>query len=215
MRARDGHWVSFNPELDSHRIYCADCGTIGIERSVIFTHRDEMVTLMSVNAQPEGERERSPNGSTGEPNIDIADANMPSNKPVHKISQRTMPAEDVPSHLGDSFKCPPPEPVLCRSTWQCFKSKYFKRLNASEGTMDGQMTHPNEMAKATIEDLFEGTTRMGKCPDDDADVFAMVAGVVEAEALDPSTVDEAQSRLDWGKWKTAIESELKSLADAR
>lgn len=33
--------------------------------------------------------------------------------------------------------------------------------------------------------------RTGKCPDDDGDVFAMVAGVAEAEVLDPSTVDEA------------------------
>ena len=57
--------------------------------------------------------------------------------------------------------------------------------------------------------------RTGECPNDDGDIFAMVAGVVEAEALNPSTVDEARSRSDWEKWETAIESELKSLADAR
>ena len=55
---------------------------------------------------------------------------------------------------------------------------------------------------------------MGECPNDDGDVFAMVAGVAEVEALDPSTVDEARSRSDWEKWEMAIESELKSLADA-
>ena len=43
----------------------------------------------------------------------------------------------------------------------------------------------------------------------------MVAGVAEAEALDPLMVDEARSRSDWEKWEAAIESELKSLADTR
>ena len=53
------------------------------------------------------------------------------------------------------------------------------------------MTHLNEMAKAVIEDLFDGTTRAGECPDNDTDIFVMVAGVAEAEALDPLMVDEA------------------------
>ena len=191
MQARDGHWVSFNPKSDGHRIYCADCGTIGIEQSVIFTRQDETVTLTSVNAQPEGERECSPNGSNGEPNVDIADANAPSNEPVNEISQRTTPEEDVPGHLGDGFKPPPPEPLLCQSMRQHFKSEYFKCLNAGEGTtMDRRMTHPNETAKAAIKDLFDRTTRMGECPDDNDIVLVMVAGVAEAEALDPSTIDE-------------------------
>ena len=190
-----------------------DHRNVGIEWSVVFARRDETVTLTSINAQPVGEREHSPNGSNGEPNVDITDANAPSNEPVHEISQRTTPAEDIPSHLGDGFERPPPEPVLRRSMRQCFESEYFKRLNASEGTTDGRTTHLNETAKAVIEDLFEGTTCTGECPDDDADIFAMVAGVAEAEALDLLTVDEARLRSDWGKWETAIKTKLKSLAD--
>ena len=198
MRTQDSHWVGFDPELDGHHIYFVDHGNIGVEQSVVFACQDETVTLMSVNVQPVGEREHSPNGSNGEPNVDIADANVPSNEPVHEISQHTMPAEDVPSHLGDGFKCPLPEPVLRRSTWQRFESEYFKRLNASEGTTDGRTTHLNEMAKAVIKDLFKGTTCAGECPDDDANVFAMVAGVAEAEVLDPLgrfKVDRSCSRI--------------------
>ena len=174
-----------------------------------------MVTLTSVNVQPEGERECSPNSSNREPNIDIADANAPSNKPVHKISQRKTPAEDLPSHIRDRFEPQPPEPVLRRSTHQHFESEYFKQLKAGKGTADGQTTHPIEMAKATIEELFNGITHMGECPDDDDVVFAMVAGVVEVEALDPSTVDGAQSRPDWEKWETGIVAELRSLDDTQ
>ena len=139
--------------------------------------------MTSVNAQPVGERENSLNGSNGEPNIEIADANAPSNEPDQEVSQRTKSAEDAPNYLGNAFKPPPPEPVLCRLTCQRFESEYFKWLNAGEGTADGWTTHPNESAKAAIEDLFEGTTHTGKCPDDDANIFAMVAGVAEAEAV--------------------------------
>ena len=52
------------------------------------------------------------------------------------------------------------------------------------------MTHPNETAKAIIKELFDSTTRTGECPDDDTDIFMMVAGVAEVEALDPSMIDE-------------------------
>jgi len=126
-----------------------------------------------------------------------------------------MQTDDTPDHLGNAFEPLPPEPALQRSTRQRFKLEYFKRLKAGEGMADGRTTHPNETAKATIEELFDGTTRMGECPDDDDVVFTMVAGVADAEALDPSTIDEARSRVVWGRWQTAIKSELSSLADAR
>jgi len=175
------------------------------------------VTLTSVSAQPEGERQNLPNVSNGngESNADSADAVASPDEPVREIGQRTMQMDDTPDHLGNAFEPPPPEPALRRSMRQRFKSEYFKRLKAGEGVADGQMTHPNETAKAAIEELFDGMTRTGECPDDDDVVFAMVAGVADAEALDPSTIDEARSRVDWGRWQTAIESELSSLADAR
>ena len=47
------------------------------------------------------------------------------------------------------------------------------------------------------------------------DVYAMVAGVSEAEGLDPSTVSEARTRSDWPRWEVAINAELKSLDDTR
>ena len=213
MRARDGHWVGFDPELDSHHIYCADRGTVGIEQSVVFEKQLDVAISTSVNAQPVGERENSLNGSNREPNIEIADANTPSNKPDQEVSQHMKSAEDAPNYLGNAFEPPPPEPMLCQLMCQCFESKYFKWLNTGEGMTDGQTTHPNKSAKAAIEDLFEGTTHTGKCPDDSTNVFTMVAGVAEAEALDPSMVDEVRLRSDWGKWETAIKSELKSLDD--
>ena len=213
MRARDGHWVGFDPESDGHHIYCADHGTVGIEQSIVFERRSDVAILTSVSMQPVGERERLPNSSNSESNGDNADANAPPNEPVHETSQRTTPVDHVPSHLGDAFEPPPPEPALQRSTCQHFESEYFKRLNAGEGTTDGRTTHPSDTTKTAIEELFEGTTQTGECPDDDRDVFTMVAGVAEVEVLNPLMVDEARSRSDWEKWETAIKSKLKSLAD--
>ena len=191
MCARDGHWVGFDPESDGHHIYCVDHRTVGVERSVVFKQQSDIMISTSVSAQPEGEKGNSLDGSNGESNADSADVSMSSNKPVHEVSQCTTPGDNTPNHLGNAFEPPPLEPILRRSTWQCFESEYFKRLNAGEGTMDRQTTHLNEMAKATIEDLFDGTTRTGECPDEDDVIFVMVAGVAEVEVLDPSTVDEA------------------------
>ena len=112
MRARDGHWVGFDLELDGHRIYCVDRRTVGIEQSVVFERRLDVTISTSVSAQPEGEKRNSPDSSNGKSNTDSADASTSSNEPVREVSQRTMPAEDLPSHLGDRFKPQPPEPAL-------------------------------------------------------------------------------------------------------
>ena len=140
---------------------------------------------------------------------------MSSNEPVREVSQHTTPVEDLPSHLGDGFEPQPPEPALHRSTRQRFESEYFKRLKAGEGTADRRTTQLIKMAKAAIEELFNGTMRTGECPDDDDVIFAMVAGIAEAEALNPSTVDEARSRPDWEKWEMAIAAKLRSLDDTQ
>ena len=56
---------------------------------------------------------------------------------------------------------------------------------------------------------------VGGCPDDDDVGYALVAGVTDAEGLDPSMIEEARARDDWAKWDEAILKELKSLEDAR
>ena len=57
MRARDGHWVGFDPESDGHRIYFPDCGTIGVERSVAFKQHEVPVPPRATASMPiEGEQ---------------------------------------------------------------------------------------------------------------------------------------------------------------
>ena len=41
--------------------------------------------------------------------------------------------------------------------------------------------------------------------------FAMATVIVEAETLDPATLEEARRRMDWPKWDLAIKVELEAL----
>ena len=50
--------------------------------------------------------------------------------------------------------------------------------------------------------------------DDDKAAYAMVAGITETEALEPTTIEEARRWPDWAKWDEAIKAELRSLDDA-
>jgi len=54
----------------------------------------------------------------------------------------------------------------------------------------------------------------GKMDEDDEEVFAMVAGVMEVEGTDPTMLEEAQRRNDWSKLDEAINKELTALKDA-
>ena len=76
---------------------------------------------------------------------------------------------------------------------------------------DGNSRHnspksPENATLALIEDKLA-------TDDDVEDIYAMVAGVSEAEGLDPLTVSEARTQSDWPRWEIAINAELKSLED--
>ncbi|KIN98869.1 hypothetical protein M404DRAFT_31015 [Pisolithus tinctorius Marx 270] len=108
----------------------------------------------------------------------------------------------IPDPLRDNFETPPPQPR--RSTRQHFKSDYMRRLRAGEGTRDGRI--PLDFVKELQEKLA--------ADEDDTNImYAMVAGMAEAEGLDPSTVCEAKSQADWPKWQNAINAELNSLEE--
>ena len=47
------------------------------------------------------------------------------------------------------------------------------------------------LATAVLTEAFEGGTDVDACPDDDDIVYALVAGITDAEGLDPSTIEEA------------------------
>ena len=63
---------------------------------------------------------------------------VPEHKEVNQHAEPTPEATDTPDHLGSDFKSPEPQPQLCCSLCQCFKSEYFKRLHEGQGMESGQ-----------------------------------------------------------------------------
>ena len=203
MRARDGHWVGFDPESDGHRIYFPDRGNIGIERSVAFEQHDASAPPRTARALIEGEQV---------PRVEP----VPEVPEREEVDQHTEPTPKTTTnapvdHLGSNFESPDPQPQLRRSSRQRFKSEYFRRLREGQGTVDGKK--PKETAALT--EVLHGGTNEGESPDNDDIVYAMVTRVSKAEGLDPLTIDEACARPDWPKWDEAILKELASLEAAR
>ena len=55
----------------------------------------------------------------------------------------------------------------------------------------------------------------GELPVPEAVKSTMAAAVSDAEALEPKTIGEAKKRLDWPKWKAAIQAELNALTKTK
>jgi hypothetical protein len=51
--------------------------------------------------------------------------------------------------------------------------------------------------------------------DEELTIYVMLAGMSEAEGLEPSTIQDAKTRSDWAQWQDAVNTELKSLDEAR
>ncbi|KIK18398.1 hypothetical protein PISMIDRAFT_109475 [Pisolithus microcarpus 441] len=190
MQARDRHWVGFDPESDSHRIYWPDTCSIGIKWSVTFEHQ-EVTKPSSVSL--EGENEATNGGGI-----------------THQEGAQPQ-ASGISDPLGNNFETPPPQP--CCSNHQCFESDYMRCLQEGEGTCDGQITldYMKQLQENSATLAFE--EELAQDGNDSDPVYAMVAGTSEAEGLNPSTVHEAKSCSDWPKWHDTIAAELKSLSD--
>ena len=229
-RVHDGHWVGFNPKSDGHHIYFPDRGTIGVEQSIAFEQREVPVPpRVTASAPIKGEQtpcvesiESNARTSSVESNAESTATRAAEGSNACGNDQCTTPerqnTNNVPhDHLGSNFEAQDPQPMLHCSTCQHFKSEYHKQLQEGEGTVDrrsgGMRSDGNAMA--VLMEAFEGGMDARGCPDDDDIVYTLVAGVTDAEGLDPSTIEEARVRDDWAKWDEAISKELKSLEDMR
>ncbi|KIJ09500.1 hypothetical protein PAXINDRAFT_39319, partial [Paxillus involutus ATCC 200175] len=76
---------------------------------------------------------------------------------------------------------------------------------------------PVESCREGEGESAEGTTDMSASTwelDVEEAAYAMHAGISEAKALEPRTVEEAWKQADWPRWDEAIKAELKSLDEA-
>ena len=208
MRACDGHWVGFDPESDGHRIYFPDHGTIGVEWSIAFEQCEVPVPPRATASAPiKGEQtphiesiESNTRMSSVELNAESTATQAAEGSNAHGNDQHTTPerqnTKNVPyDHLGSNFKAQDPQPMLRRSTCQRFELEYHKWLQEGEGTVDGHSggTRSDGNTTAALTEVFKGRMDVGGCPDDDDIMYALVAGVTDAEGLDLLMIKEARA----------------------
>ena len=199
MHACDSHWVGFDPKSDGHHIYFPNHETIGIERSVAFEqHKVSVPPCVMASAPIEGEQ--TPhikpiklNAKTSSIKLNIkSTATQPAEGfNACRNDQHTMPehqnANNIPhNHLGSNFEAQDPQPTLRCSTRQWFQSEYHKQLQEGKGMVNGRSSgmRSDGNATAALTEVFDGGTDVGECPDDDDDMYTLVAGITDAEGLD-------------------------------
>ena len=109
-RAREGHWVGYDPESTSaHRIYLPDRRIVAVERNVTFQRRDG-VAIGRIGVTSEGVNEDTARLNEGRQPV-ARDA-----QPAKTHIPALPPAPDPPhDHLGKSFEIPAPQNELRHS----------------------------------------------------------------------------------------------------
>ena len=181
-RSKVGQWVSFDPDTkDGHCIYWPEKRSVSVERSVKFNFNDE--TMVKI-LPLEGEI----------PNSTI-------NKPRTLEEQSDAPTEHIeePTDVVQQ-----PEPTEGRGKRIRTKSRYVRLLKEGAGITGKRL--------GTLSKGMQTGSRVEDVGDveDVVKEHAMATVVESVEGLTP-TYNEARRRLDWPKWKEAIEKELDSL----
>ena len=111
-------------------------------------------------------------------------------------------------------------PTIRRSTHQRTEMPYMHALQEGLGTIDGhsngsvllQEMQPVE-ARGEGEAVAEVSTTAWDLDAKDV-AYTMHAAICDSKALEPRTVIKARRQSNWPRWEEAINTELKSLADA-
>ena len=192
---------------------------MGVERSVIFEKRDVAVPYDIPLEGESGNVQNASAQSHAQPQQHTDAVQRSSTQTVDQHNE-TDTIGHSPDPLGTTFESPPPPPR--HSTRQCFESDYTRHLRTGEGTREGRimLDHMRQLRDANRSSTAQDNTTLAliedklAAGDEDVDtVYAMATGV-ETDGLDPSTVNEARSRVDWLSWQDAINTELKSLEGA-
>ena len=72
----------------------------------------------------------------------------------------------------------------------------------------GQVNQTYQLGFKSPPSMHEIKEIEGELPVPEAVESTMVAAVSDIEALEPKTIGKAKKRLDWPKWKAAIQAEL-------
>ncbi|KAF8833493.1 hypothetical protein BDN67DRAFT_874518, partial [Paxillus ammoniavirescens] len=189
-------------------IYYEDRRTVSVERNVSF-EKHEAVELGQERSQIKGEKRKV---VKIDQHLEQGNNEVKDDLPKYPVDPRTSPSPnqtDCPVQTTPLDSEPPIPAVLPRrSTRQWTESPYIWMLNDGVGTHDGrggEPVLPRSIQGVALEGCRESGGENAATEavmassgwEDEDTAYAMYAGVCEAEALEPRTVDEAQKQLDW------------------
>jgi hypothetical protein len=241
-RAIEGHWVGYDKDsTHAHRIYFSDKNKVAVERNIKFAPTTVTVytppTLTSPTrtiapppippalppippaARPaprnvplpdsegeEGEEENEEGGWEDEERVDPA---PPGQFQSPLVSKNPKPR----TKAGPSYAQP-----TRTSTRKLKPSDYKKRLEAGEGTVNGE---EEDTRLGKKKKKMGATAAIADAFTDFGTDYAFTAGLAPAAAAaigdaqdDPRTIEEARSRSDWPLWQQVMDREMKTLEDA-
>src|ERR1700678_2002459 len=184
-RVREGHWLGIDEESKGARIYWPDTRAVSVERNIYFNN-----PLASRVVEEEEV-------------IVNTDANLP------PVPENPAPVINMPAVDSDPASDAPDNSDAETSAKRVRKpSKKIADLLGGQGSWS--TSSKSTLAPGMQQPSPDWTASVEKC----ADEYAFVAETSNAEALEPRSLKEAQSRPDWPLWEKAIEEELATLKAA-
>ncbi|KAL7282957.1 LOW QUALITY PROTEIN: hypothetical protein ACG7TL_002375 [Trametes sanguinea] len=236
-KAREGRFVGYSQKSKGYQIYWPDKRSVTIERNVRFVE-DEPDSVEVEDVQLEGakaDRGEQPTSSTSP---------SPTPQPPSETRPATPPpSEPSPSQTNqdnEEEESAPPEEAAGRGQRVRKPSKYVRRLQQGEGTVDGRTSAPPKgiqpaelmsaaavTALATIVNVSDDEDEGMHFEEDEEDAaphtpppipleygFAVMDhALLIHEGQEPRTLEEAKASPDWPQWEAAIDKEIKNLRD--
>jgi GAG-pre-integrase domain/Pol polyprotein, beta-barrel domain len=221
MHANEGFWVGYdNDSPHAHRIYWKGHNKISVEQNIKFI---ALMIKIPFNTPSTGTQ---PHLMDAKPLLSTPSATPPSHGNLTKSDDET--------HLKDGPTTPvqTPQPLETPSTlnpawtiqpeqWSTHAhkpSQYVQCLEQGEGTVHGYM-------HSKLDDKIPGVRGSSATFGNTKDMNSFVNDAmyyiefnnVALQDLDgdPGLLSEAKSRTDWPQWEKAINTELKTVEDAR
>ena len=244
-RANEARWVGYDSEsTHAHRIYWPGRNSISVERNIKFVPMTvaiytpppsyDMATAPTPSSQTTATI--APQTFMPTPQSSAPTAIKPTRlapvvvTPRPTFTRRATISTQAPDTSSELPPAHPPEPALFPSesegeaddegeqapsqTPQAPKKKGKQREDFPEPTRKSQRI-PKLSDYMRRLDAGEGTT--GEYLDSvfSAEIVDFVAAAIQQADGSPQSIAEAQKRLDWPKWKEAMERELNTLEKAR
>ena len=184
-RVREGHWLGIDEESKGARIYWPDTRAVSVERNIYFNN-----PLASRVVEEEEV-------------IVNTDANLP------PVPENPAPVINMPAVDSDPVS-DAPDTSDAEASAKRIRKPSRKISDLLEGRGSWSSAGRTMLAPGMQQPSPDWTASVEKC----ADEYAFVAETSNAEALEPRSLKEAQSRPDWPLWEKAIEEELATLKAA-